>query len=77
MNSDLRFWQFFGTVWLLVGVGWWGGSLITILLVVQEDQTRAVLAWMFCAIGVAISIAGGTIAWRARRAAARRRPVES
>lgn len=76
MNSDFRFWQFFGTVWLLVGVGWWGGSLITILMVVQEDQVRAILAWAFFAIGLAISIAGGTIAWRARRAAAHRQHPE-
>lgn len=77
MNSDLRFWQFFGAVWLLVGVGWWGGSLITILLVVQDDQAQAVLVWAFFAIGLAISIAGGIIVWRARRAAARRQRMES
>jgi hypothetical protein len=77
MGGDTRFWTFFGGVWLLVGGMWAVASLIALLFVDPAAFDEPFLVWVFLAVGLVASIAGGTIILWARSVAARDRRLAS
>lgn len=72
MAGDSFFWTFFGSVWLVVGLGAALVSASSLLTGVPEPSSPD-LRWVFLAAGIAMTGVGGTIVVRARRGAARAR----
>jgi len=77
MSGDTRFWTFFGGVWLLVGVMWVIASLVALVFVDPAALDEPFLVWVFLALGLIASIAGGVIILWARTVAARDRRLAS
>ncbi len=73
MGGDSRFWYLFGGIWLVVGVGFLAASLGVNLFADPEALNQDAPLWVFVAVGLASSVAGGAIIYFARRAAARDR----
>jgi hypothetical protein len=70
--GDSFFWTFFGSVWLIVGLGAALVSASSLLTGVPEPSSPD-LRWVFLIAGTAMTGFGGTIVVRARREAARLR----
>jgi hypothetical protein len=71
MGGDTRFWQFFGGIWLVVGLGFLAASLGANLFADPATQNQDVPRWVFALAGLVLSGAGGFIIWRALSLAAR------
>jgi hypothetical protein len=73
MGGDSRFWYLFGGIWLVVGVCFVAASLGVNLFADPEQLDDGTPLWLFAAVGLAASAAGGAIIYFALAAAARDR----
>jgi hypothetical protein len=73
MGADYRFWYLFGGIWLVVGLCFVAASLGVNLFADPEQLNDGTPLWIFAAVGVVASGAGGAIIHVARKAAARDR----
>ncbi len=73
MGGDRFFWLFFGGIWLFVGVAFLAATAGVNLFADPNTLNQDTPLWVFGAVGVVSSVAGGTIIYFARKAAARDR----
>lgn len=73
MVGDRFFWLFFGGIWLFVGVAFLAAIAGVNLFADPNALNQDTPLWIFGAAGVVSSVAGGTIIYYARNAAARDR----
>lgn len=73
MGSDFRFWLLFGSLWLLIGVGFLVTSLGVLLFAQPSSNNVAASPWLFIAIGAVAAAAGGAIVFLTRKTEARDR----
>jgi Protein of unknown function (DUF3592) len=74
MGGDQRFWIFFGSIWLLVGLGFFAGSIgYNVFADADTLAKRDVPLWIFTLAGFVLTAAGGFIIYRAMTIAARDR----
>lgn len=73
MNGDNRFWILFGGIWLVVGVCFVAASLGVNLFADPAALNQDAPLWVFGAVGLASSLAGGAIIYFARKTAGRDR----
>ena len=73
MSGDDRFWVLFGSIWLVVGLCFVAASLGVNLFADPAMLNQDVPLWVFGAVGLAASVAGGAIIYFARKIAARDR----
>ena len=71
MGGDSRFWVFFGSIWLLVGLGFTVVSLGILLTGAQAEADEPALFWIFLPVGLVLGTVGGFIVRRALMIAAR------
>ena len=78
MGGDSKFWVFFGSIWLTVGLGFAIVSLGALLFVDPADMNDPGLLWAFLPVGLILTAVGGYIVRRALATAARdKRLLES
>lgn len=74
MGGDHRFWLFFGSIWVLVGVAFFAGSAGYNFLADPETLAkRDVPLWVFFLAGLVLTGAGGFILYRTMVTVARDR----
>lgn len=73
MGGDSKFWVFFGSIWLLVGLGFFVTSVIGVFFAEPSAADDPNLLWVFLAVGLVVTLVGGFIVRRALAAAARDR----
>ena len=73
MSGNTRFWFLFGGIWLVVGVCFVAASLGVNLFADPAQLNDGTPLWLFAAVGVAASAAGGSIIYFARKTAVRDR----
>lgn len=71
MGGDAKFWVFFGSIWLLVGLAFAVSSLGALLFVDPSNMDEPALLWVFLPAGLVLAGVGGYIVRRARATAAR------
>jgi Protein of unknown function (DUF3592) len=71
MGGDWFFWLLFGGIWLFVGVAFLAATAAVNLFADPNTLNQDTPLWVFGAVGFVSSIAGGTIIYYARKAAAR------
>lgn len=73
MGGDSKFWVFFGSIWLIVGLAFAVVSLGTLLFADPSDMDEPGLLWVFLPVGLVLAVVGGYIVRRALVTAARDR----
>ncbi len=71
MGGDGKFWVFFGSIWLLVGLGFTVVSLGILLTGAQAEADEPTVFWIFLPVGLVLGTVGGFIVRRALMIAAR------
>jgi hypothetical protein len=71
MGGDGKFWVFFGSIWLLVGLGFTVVSLGALLTGAHTEGDEPALFWVFLPVGLVLAAIGGFIVRRALAVAAR------
>jgi len=61
MGGDSRFWVFFGSIWLVVGLGFAVVSLGALLFADPSDMDEPGLLWVFLPVGLVVTAVGGYI----------------
>lgn len=73
MGGDRFFWLLFGSLWLFVGIAFLAVTTGVKLFADPNSLNQDTPLWVFTAVGAVSSVAGGTIIYCARKAAARDR----
>lgn len=71
MGGDSKFWVFFGSIWLIVGLGFAVVSFGALLFVDPAEMDEPGLLWVFLPVGLVLTAVGGYIVRRALATAAR------
>lgn len=61
MGGDSKFWVFFGSIWLIVGLGFAVVSLGALLFVDPREMDEPGLLWVFLPVGLILTAVGGYI----------------
>jgi len=69
MGGDSRFWYLFGGIWLVVGAAFLAATASINLFADPAALNQDAPLWVFVAVGLAASVAGGAVIYFARKAA--------